>query len=254
MLWDASAIHGYTIKASDGGLGTVSDLLFSDDDWRIRWLVVDTGNWLPGRKVLLHPSALGQPDPALHQLPVRLTKQQIKDSPDISTDQPVSRQVESDLYDYFGWDPAWGDAYFGINDIVTPPGARSYSPGSKPPHSPNRDSRSRGDPHLRSVNAVTGYHIHAVDGVIGHVEDLLVDDVSWGIQYIVVDTRNWWPGEKVLISPDSVWEIEWTGRLMALGVPRQQVKSSPRYDPSKTVDRSYEERLRTHYGWASHRH
>jgi len=252
MLWDASAIHGYTIRASDGGLGGVSDLLFSDDDWRIRWLVVDTGNWLPGRKVLLHPSALGQPDPALRQLPVKLTKRQVKDSPDIYTDQPVSRQIQANLYDYFGWDPAWGDSYF---DIGTQPDARPYSPGSKPPRSGSGDTRlHHGDPHLRSVRAVTGYHIHATDGVIGHVEDLLVDDVTWGIKYIVVDTRNWWPGEKVLISPDLVWEIEWIDRLIALGVPREQVKTSPRYDPSKTVDRSYEERLRTHYGWSDHRH
>ena len=103
MLWDASAILGYSIEASDGSLGTVNDFLFSDDSWRIRWLVVDTGNWLSGRKVLLHPSALGQPDPALRQFPVNLTKRQVKGSPDISTDQPVSRQIEAHVYNYYGW-------------------------------------------------------------------------------------------------------------------------------------------------------
>ena len=100
MLWDASAIRGYFIHASNGVLGTARDLLFSDDSWRVRWLVVDTGVWLSNRKGLIHPSALGQPDLALRQFPVRLTKQQVKRSPDISTDLPVSRQMEVQLHDY----------------------------------------------------------------------------------------------------------------------------------------------------------
>ncbi|MGB8182853.1 MAG: PRC-barrel domain-containing protein [Stellaceae bacterium] len=69
MLWDASAIIGCAIEASDGRLGTVSDLLFEDVSWAIRWLIVDSGNWLPGRKVLLPLSALGQPDRAQRRFP-----------------------------------------------------------------------------------------------------------------------------------------------------------------------------------------
>ncbi len=227
MLWDASAIHGYSVDASDGALGTVNDFLFSDDSWRIRWLVVDTGNWLSGRKVLLHPSALGQPDPALRGLPVALTKAQVKGSPDVSTDQPVSRQMESHLYDYYGWDPYWGDTYLGPGAMATRFAAPPFLSGSRPSGSVNTDRHPHdGDPHLRSVAAVTGYHILATDGSIGHVEDLLVDDVLWGIRYIVVDTRNWWAGEKVLISPRSVREIEWTGKVMTLDVAREQVKAA----------------------------
>ena len=110
MLWDASAINGYAIEASDGLLGTVSDLLFEDVGWAIRWLVVDTGNWLPGRRVLLPLSVLGQPDRALRHFPVKLTMQQVKDSPDVDTDQPVSRQIEAHVYNYYGWDPYWGSS------------------------------------------------------------------------------------------------------------------------------------------------
>ena len=102
MLWDASSINGYAIEASDGRLGSVSDLLFEDVGWDIRWLVVDTGNWLSGRKVLLPLSALGQPDPALRQFPVKLNMQQVKDSPDIDTDMPVSRRMEADVFNYYG--------------------------------------------------------------------------------------------------------------------------------------------------------
>src|ERR1700689_172293 len=108
MLRNASAITDYAIAASDGRLGTVSDFLFDDVGWAIRWLVVDTGNWLSGRKVLLPRSALGQPDPAAGHFPVKLTMQQVKDSPDVDMDQPVSRQIEAHVYSYYGWDPYWG--------------------------------------------------------------------------------------------------------------------------------------------------
>ena len=107
MLWDASAINGYAVEASDGRIGTVSDLLFNDAGWVIRWLVVDTGHWLPGRKVLLPLSALGQPDRSQRHFPVKLTMQQVKDSPDVDTDQPVSRQLEDHVYNFYGLNPYW---------------------------------------------------------------------------------------------------------------------------------------------------
>ncbi len=78
MLWNASSIYGYAIEASDGPLGTVSELLFEDTNWAVRWFVVDTGDWRAGRKILLPFSALGQPDRALRHFPVKLTKQQVK--------------------------------------------------------------------------------------------------------------------------------------------------------------------------------
>ena len=103
MFWTASALKGYAIAATDGPLGTVSDFLFDDAGWSIRWLVVDTGNWLSGRTVLLPPSVLGQPDAGQRTFSVALSMQQVKDSPDIDTQQPVSRQMEAGVYDYYGW-------------------------------------------------------------------------------------------------------------------------------------------------------
>jgi len=247
MLWNASAINGYAIEASDGRLGTVSDLLFEDTSWIIRWLVVDSGNWLPGREVLLPLSALGQPDSAQRRFPVKLTMQQVKDSPHIRTDRPVSRQTESHLYDYYGWDPYWSGRYF-------PRGGGTATPfplsGLKPRGHVRTDAQpDEGDPHLRSAAAVTGYHIVATDGEIGHVEDFLVDDAGWTIRYVAVDTRNWWPGKKVLISPHAVRVIDWADRLMHLGIDRRRIKDSPAYDSSVTIERAYEERLHNYYGW-----
>jgi hypothetical protein len=250
MLWDASAINGYAIEASDGRLGTVSDLLFEDAGWVIRWLVVDTGNWLAGRKVLLPVSALGQPDPTLRRFPVKLTMQQVKDGPDVDTDQPVSRQIEAHVYSYYGWHPYWSGGFLPTsNAIATPFVAPLYLSEAKLPVPGGADTQpNEGDPHLRSIAAVTGYHIHATDGEIGHVEDLLVDDADWRIRYINVDTENWWPGEKVLISPRSVREIGWTDGLIHLDVNRHKVKDGPPYDPSITVDGDFEEKFLTYYG------
>ena len=198
MLWDASAINGYAIEATDGWLGAVSDLLFEDVGWVVRWLMIDPGNWAPGRKVLLPLSALGHPDRALRHFPIKLTMQQVKDSPDIDTDQPVSRQIEAHVYDYFGWDPYWGGGFLPISNVIaTPFGAALYESGACPHDLARTDVQpNERDPHVRSIATITGYHIHASDGEIGHVEDFLVDDARCNIRYIKVDTRNWWPDSK----------------------------------------------------------
>jgi len=254
MLKNASAINGYAIVASDGRLGTVSDFLFDDVSWLVRWLVVDTGKWLSGRKVLLPTVVLGHPDPTKREFAVRLTMQQVKDSPDISTDRPVSRQMETSVYDYYGWSPYWGTGFY-MGGYAYMPGAMTESPYLR---SRQRDEesaaaqRSDGDVHLRSVEAVTGYHIHASDGELGHVADFLVEDADWSIRYLVVDTKNWWPGKKVLVSSRSTGEIDWTDRLVNLDVDRQRIKDSPAYDPAMTIDQAYDEKLLTYYGikWA----
>ncbi len=247
MLWNASVIKGYAIEASDGDIGTVSDFLFDDASWLVRWLVVDTGNWLSGRKVLLPPSVLGRLYAKDRVFAVQLTKQQIKDSPEINTDRPVSRQMETSVYDYYGWSPYWGTGFY-MGGYGYMPGAMTAPYlGSRRHEDDIADAqRSHDDPHLRSVEAVTGYHIHASDGEVGHVEDFLLEDADWSIHYLVVDTKNWWPGKKVLISPRSALEIDWTNKLVNLKVDRQTVKDSPAYDPSAPPDRASERHFYTY--------
>jgi hypothetical protein len=248
MLWDASAIRGYAIAGTDGHLGSVRDLLFDDANWKMRWLVVDTGHWLPGREVLLPISDLGHLDPAKREFSVKLTRLQIRQSPEIETDLPVSRQAESDLYNYYGWDPYWTNGYFGSGAIATPivppilhSGSAMRDPGTVD------TSRRTGDPHLRSAVLLTGYHVHATDGEIGHIEDFLLDDRDWTFRYLKVDTKNWWPGRHVLISPSSIRNIDWTQKTVALGVSRQNVQGSPPFDPGVTVDGVSEDALLTYY-------
>jgi len=252
MLWNASSIKGYAIEANDGRLGTVSDFLFDDTSWLVRWLVVDTGKWLSGRKVLLPPSALGHIDRSREQFSVRLTMQEIRDSPDVNSDRPVSRQMESNLYDYYGWNPYWNSGlymggymggYWGGTMVAPPP-----SEERRREERIASQQRDDDDPHLRSIAAVDGYHIHALDGEVGHVEDLFVEDADWSIRYLLVDTKNWWPGKKVLISPRSAQTIDWAHRLVNLNVDRQKVKDSPEYNASTTIDRPYERHFHSYYG------
>jgi hypothetical protein len=249
MLRHESEINGYAIHASDGVIGAVSDFLFDDTTWLVRWLVVDTGNWLPGRKVLLAPCAFAHVNHIGDQFQVRLARQQVKDCPDIDTNRPVSRQMEDDIYNYYGWNPYWGDtSYFGAVGI-----GAGYMGGSMTPTPMQRENkknnswRNASDCHLRSVAAVAEYRVHASDGEIGHVEDFLVEDDDWSIHYLVVDTKNWWPGNKVLISPLSVRNIDWADRQVNLGATRQKVKDSPAYDPSMTVDPIYEQNFHSYY-------
>ena len=256
MILVGSALKGFAIEASDGSIGTVSDFLFDDRSWQIRWLVVSTGSWLSGRKILVHSSAIGQPDYQREAVPVRLTKQQVKDSPDILSDAPVSKQMETNLYGYYGWDPLWGGGnYFG--------GYTSGMGGAFDPVPPRFDtnlleadrsssSLDSGDPHLRSLAEVVGYHIQAKDGPIGHVENFLVDDETWGIRYLIIDTKNWWPGQHVLMSPYAVHGISWSDRDVTLDVTRDKVKNSPTWDPAGMINREYEKHLHTYYGWSGY--
>jgi sporulation protein YlmC with PRC-barrel domain len=241
MLRNVSLIHGYAIAASDGQIGSVSDFLFDDASWSIRWLVVRTGSWLSGRKVLLPPGALGQIYSEGEEFTVQLTKSQIEKSPDVDTERPVSRQFEASIYDYYGWDPYWtGGLFMG--------GYPSIDDSSPEAHLDiRRKHQENDDPHLRSAKAVTGYHIHAADGEVGHVEDLLVDDTKWKIRFLLVDTNNWLPGKKVLIPPRSVKRIDWGDRRVNLDVRREQVQNSPTYDPSTVVDAAYEESFYEYY-------
>ncbi len=252
MLIVGSAVKGYTIEATDGPIGTVSTFLFDDTSWKIRWLVIDTGHWFTGRQLLVHPSAIGQPDHDRQTLPVKLSKAKIEASPEIAQDQPVTMQMQNQLYSYYGWDPYWGPDFYGAGLVsgLGMTGGFGVPLRAVPQEGDTLQLGSEdGDPHLRSMVSVRGYHIHATDGSIGHVENFLVDDESWAIRYLIVDTRNWWPGAHVLISPFAVTSIEWDAHQIRLSVSREGVKSSPPWEPAQIIDRMYEQRLHTHYGW-----
>ena len=263
MLQVSSAIKGYAISATDETIGTVSDFLFDQTTWTVRWLVVDTGKWLPGRKVLVHPSAIELVDHELRQIDVALTRKQVEDSPEIGQDRPVSQQFQNDLYGYYGWDPLWNGGMYGAGMyggglyagglLGAGMGATGLAERERPyAGRQGRDADlplDEGDPHLRSIGEVTKYHVHATDGSIGHVEDFLLDASSWGIAYLVINTSNWWVGQHVLMAPYSVKEIDWPERFIRLDITRAKVKASPSWNPSDVVDGTFQRQLHEYYGW-----
>lgn len=249
MLWTASTLNGYAIEATDGEIGTVSDLLFEDRSWIVRWLVAETGSWLSGRKVLLPLAALGEPDAAHHHFPIALTMRKLQDSPAFDADQPVSRRLEAQLYKFYGWNPNLGSGSPSTENPVPSASGPPLRPSASPPDSdPVDPESSEADPHLRSMSAVTGFRIEATDGEIGHVEGVLVEANNWHVRYIIVSTRNWWPGKKVLISPRSVTMINGPAGHVHLDITRAKIQGGPQYDPTIAIDDTYNESFLTYYG------
>jgi sporulation protein YlmC with PRC-barrel domain len=257
MLRSMSDLEDCALRATDGTIGQVKDFYFDDESWVIRYLVVDAGKWLLSRKVLISPIAIGRPDWTERELPVSITKEQVKNSPDIDTDKPVSRQNEMQYLGYYGFPYYWGEgglwgngAYPSVlmtGDFAMPPlaaGQESEAAYSRAETQRHQDD----DVHLRSCKAVMNYHIHATDGAIGHVQDMLVDEETWAIRYFIVHTSNWWLGHKVLIAPQWVKEVRWSDATLAIGLARQEVKNAPPYDPSLRLNREQEMRIHEHYG------
>lgn len=250
------SLIGFTIGATDGEIGKVKEFYFDDSTWTIRYIIVETGSWLFERKILLAPEALLSPDWENQIFPVNLTMEQIKDSPEIDTDKPVSRQQELELYSYYPWTSYWSGGLWndGISNYgMMPP------PATAPQQSIHNDANAAGvendtDPHLRSTHSVTGYTIKSTNGEIGEVEDFIINDHNWEILYMEVDTGNWFPGKKVLISPKWIREINWETSAVMVNATEEQVKNSPEYVPGKELSDSYEANMQNYYGrFMSHR-
>lgn len=228
MLMSIQSLYGYRIHAVDGDIGEVYEFLFDDKAWTIRYLVVNTSTWLPGRKVLISPVVFKQPDLASEKFPVTLTREEVKNSPDIAADKPVSLQHQIELYKYYGPLNRPAEGYYNVLPFPPP--------------------EKEGDPHLRSTREVSSYRVHASDGDIGHVDDFIVDMKDWVIRHMVINTGNWLPGKKVLISPGWITRISWRNEKVYVDIPKDIIKDSPGYDPSAPVNRQYEIHLYDYYG------
>jgi len=237
MLRSLKNIYGFKIHATDGDIGKVNDFFIDQDTWEVRYLVADTGHWLTGRLVLISPASFsGKPRWENNIFPVNLTKKMVKESPDVDVDKPVSRRKEIDVLKYYQW-PIYWEPYIG--EAAVP----KISPVAL-----LEDIYEEGETsHLHSSRKLKGYHIHASDGEIGHVDDFIVDDEKWVIRYFVVDTRNWFAGKKVLVSPLWISKISWELSLVYVELNRDSIKNSPEYNASEPISRKYENRLFDYY-------
>jgi hypothetical protein len=267
MLRNLKDLENFKINATDGEIGHVKDFYFEDDAWVVRYLVVDAGSWLTSRMVLISPISVQQPDWAGRTLPVSISRTQVKNSPDIDTDKPVSRQNETEYLGYYGYPNYWGGVGMWGEGLYPYAMAPGYSGGmghverERELEAYLRDERARhrnDDPHLRSCNAVTGYHIQATDGEIGHVSGFLVDDETWAVRYLIVDTSNWWGGHKVLVAPPWIQGVHWSDQTVAVDLSRESIKRAPPYDPAAPWGPDQDRNLYRHHGrsgyWAGGTH
>lgn len=233
MMKKARDILKMKIQATDGKIGHAEDIYFDDRAWTLRYIVVDSGFWLFGRKTLISPVSIRAVDFKDRLLELDLDKEHVKNSPPVDSDKPVSRQLEEQLSRHYNWPVYW--ARMGTA-IAEDEGIRE----ELPPY-------GEGDPDLRSAKELTGYFLEATDGSVGLVDDFLIDK-DWVVRYIVCDTEEWLPGHRVIFSPEWINRIQWGRRCICLDTDRQSVKSSPGYDHSQPLDREYEKRLYQHYG------
>ena len=229
MLQSLKRLYGNKLGASDGEIGHVKDFYFDDQSWAVRYLVADTGSWLPGRQVLISPHSLGTLDPEAGVLRVSLTRQQVENSPSIETHKPVSRQYEEEYYRYFGWPGYWqGDQLWGLTGFPILAGQAAPPPG-EPARADGSQTRPA-DPHLRSAQDVTGYHLRTVDATIGHVGDFLMDPRSWAIGQLVVKTGHRLTGREVLISAGQVDRISYDDSTVFVNLTGADIENSPAYE------------------------
>ena len=235
MLNKAKTLKGYTLHSNDGEIGKVEEFYFDDHYWTIRYLIADTGNWLTGRQVLVSPYALAAVNKEEQYINIDLTKKQIEDSPSLDSDKPVSHQFEESYYGYYGW-----PMYSGGSNMW---GTYSY------PYLGRESTQGKNtwDHHLRSTHDVSGHHVQAEDGEIGHIDDFIIDDETWAIRYLIINTRNLWPGKKVLVSPQWIKRVSWSESKVFVNLSREAIKHSPEYTEESLLTRDYETGLHRHY-------
>jgi hypothetical protein len=220
MLQNVKQLYGNKLRASDGDIGHVSDFYFDDQSWALRYLVADTGSWLPGRQVLLSPHAFGNVHHAGKHLLVNLTRKQIESSPPIESHKPVSRQYEEEYYRYYGWPNYWlGGALWGMS------GFPILEQTSKP--FAGEQTAEQADAHLRSTKAVDGYCLQASDGTIGYVCDFMMDDQSWAISQLIIKTGHRFSGKEIEIPTSQVKRISWDESKVFSSLTKAEVEHSP---------------------------
>lgn len=234
MLQSIKQLYGDKLGASDGEIGHVKDFYFDDQNWAIRYLVADTGAWLMGRQVLISPYSLGRLQKTGRVLLVNLTREQIENSPSIDSHKPVSRQYEEEYYRYFGWPYYWqGDALWGMSGFPILELPAKPRPGERPQTSGPQPARA--DAHLRSTQAVNGYHIQASDGIIGHVCDFMMDAQNWAIDQLVIKTGHRFSGKEVQIPTRNVERISYPDSTVFVNLTIEAVEQSPAHDLASLV-------------------
>ena len=253
MLRSIQNLDSIRVLSAIEAVGTVEEAYFDDERRVVRYLVVDTGGWLRGRRVLIAPHAVQSIDWQSRSLWVNLTRDQVQGAPGIDTDKPVSRQQEAEYHRYYGNPQYWPRADFwawGAVPMISAPDPRILDELETRRRADAK--RAGSDVHLRSSRVVNGYRIEASDDLIGHVADFLFDETTWAIRYLVVETGNWLHGRRVLVFPRWIRAVSWSERTLSLALTRKQIEQSPEYDPGRAPSTGYEKALHRHYSRSHH--
>jgi len=234
MLQSIKQIYRNKLGATDGEIGQVNDFYFDDKSWAVRYVVADTGTWLPGRQVLISPRAFGGFHQAGKVLSVNLTRKQIEGSPAIESHKPVSRQYEEEYHRYYGWPFYWdGEGLWGRSEYPilsappkTMPHQETVAANQKPEHA---------DAHLRSAQAVQGYSIKASDGIAGHVRDFMMDPKNWAICQLVIKTGNRFTGKEVQIPVGKVDRISYEDSTVFVNLTMEAIERSSAHDVTRVA-------------------
>ena len=229
MLRSIKQLFGDKLGGYDSEIGHVKDFYFDDKHWVVRYVVVDTGSWISGRLVLISPHAFDRFPQGGKVLPVNLTRRQIEDSPAIEAHKPVSRQYEEEYYRYYGWPYYWlGNEVWGMSGF--PILSKKSEPFRGEPRTDGVAKPEEVNARLRSARDVIGYQIQTGGEIVGHVTDFMMDDKSWVIHHLVVNTGNRFSGNKVLLSPDQVDRISWDESKVFVNVSKEAVLQTPAGD------------------------
>ena len=215
---------GYRVLAKDGEIGHIDNFYFDDERWVVRYLVINTGRWLSGTRVPISPILIEHGDWDQKEFYLYVNGEVVQKSPDVDTAAPISRKIEANLSEHYGYPIYWGG--IGIwGGVMTPKAlARKMTPEEE---RELLDEKESDRTHLRSTDEVTGYYLQAKDGEIGHLEDFVVDDASWEISHVIVDTKNWLPGRKVLVEPHTISGISWSNSKVYVDLDRDTIQKSP---------------------------
>lgn len=230
-------LRNYKLYSTDGDVGLLEDVYFDDSTWTTRYLVVNAGGWPTEKRVLVSTVAVGDIDGEKGEIAIELSRRQIKDSPPLDREKPVSRQYEADYFRFYGWPPYWETA------TISP--ALSAFEDDTPPA--NEERRRLEDSHLRCSREVAGYCIMVEDGEVGHVADFVIDGKNSKICYLEIDARNWWSGKHILLNPAWIAAIDWHARNVAVDLRGEDIRAAPAYDPKAVISRDYEVKLFEHY-------
>jgi hypothetical protein len=228
----STLLHCHVCCAEQGD-GSIDDILLVSHPRQLMYLVADTRRWLPGRDVLVPFTFIEGKDWRACSISLRLTKDASERARQVRADPPVSRQLSG----------KFGYAAVDAPQSVAPTGTSSALAGAPEDQETDRAGR----PLLRSLKETRGYHIHALDGQIGHREDCLIDDADWSVPFLELDTRDWLPGRRVLLPSACVDSASWTEHEIRVHVPQDKIRHAPAYDPSAGVTPQFAEKLRQFY-------